>query len=506
MPATRPIWGESVETRPLESDAQCDVCVVGAGIAGLLIAERLAGYGQRVIVLDAGPVAGGETGRTTAHFVTALDDRYMHLERVHGKEGARTIAASHAAAIDHVEAVADRVGIPCGWSRLEGFLTVNPKHADRAEELLEKELGACERAGVSACRVDRLPLSWPDAGPAIAYSRQAQFHPLDFAQGVARYLGRTGIGIHTGTKVKHVHGGKDAAVETERGPVVRCGHIVVATNTPINNLVAVHTKQSGYQTYVLAFGIPAGALPSILWWDGLWEDDTWYHYVRVFRRADGHECLIVGGEDHKTGQGPHGDPFAALEEWTRSWFPMCGEIEARWSGEVMEPADGLAYIGHNAVGRQNVYIVTGDSGNGMTHGAVAALLIPDLIMGRDHPWESLYSPARKIGVHSLKDYLYENVNTAAQYADWLRRGDVASEDDIPAGTGAIMTHGLKHIAVYKDSDGRCTRLNACCTHLGGVVRWNALEKTWDCPCHASRFDLSGHVVHGPANSPLVREA
>ncbi|CAG0956200.1 Gamma-glutamylputrescine oxidoreductase [Phycisphaerales bacterium] len=509
----RPIWMDTrlPDAGPLRADARCDVCVVGGGLAGLLIAERLAGAGLSVVLLEQGRPAEGETGHTTAHFVTALDDRLSVLERLHGERGARLAAESHRAAIDHVEALAARLGAACGWSRLDGYLTVGPRHKSRREELLGDELAACGRAGMEVERVVSLPAPWPgDLGPALRFPRQAQAHPLRLLRAVAEHLMASGVKLHGGTRATEIHGGAQAAVVTEAGPVVRCGHIVVATNTPINNLVAVHTKQAGYQTYVMAFGIPGGALPPILLWDGLWEDDAAYHYVRLMHARAGEggagQFLIVGGEDHKTGQGPAGDaPYVALEGWTRAHFPMCGGVARRWSGEVMEPADGLGYIGRNAVGRGNVYIVTGDSGNGMTHGAIAAMLIPDLIAGKENRWATLYDPARKVGVHAMADFLRENVNTLRQYGDWLRRGDVTDESQIAPGEGGVLARGLKHLAVYRDEQGRFTRLNARCPHLGGVVQWNTQEKTWDCPCHASRFEARGRVIHGPANGDLKAE-
>ncbi|MCC6676939.1 MAG: FAD-dependent oxidoreductase [Phycisphaerales bacterium] len=499
---------------PLTADARCDVCVIGAGIAGLLTAENLAGLGMKVIVIDQGSVACGESGYTTAHFTTALDDRYLTLERLHGADGARLAAESHAAAIDYVESLAQRCDAACGWQRLPGYLVVNEHHAAEREELLEEERAAAVRAGLSPERVAGLPAPWPAAlGPALRFPNQAQLHPVRLLRQVAARLCKMGAVVHDGTRAVSVHGGPDATVETEAGPAVRCAHIVVATNTPINNLVAVHTKQAGYQTYVIALRIPPGSLPPILLWDGAWKDDASYHYLRLLPGGEPghgpdapHDLLIVGGEDHKTGQGPDGDtPLRCLEEWARSHFPMCGPVVRRWSGEVMEPADGIGFIGHNATGRQNVYIVTGDSGNGMTHGAIAAMLIPDLIAARHNPWASLYDPARKVGLRGLPGFARENANTLAQYGDWLRRGDVRDESEIPPGQGAVIVRGLKHIAVYKDEHGACTRLNAMCTHLGGVVRWNELEKTWDCPCHASRFERGGKVMHGPANSDLRPE-
>lgn len=509
----QPVWldSEIADEPPLLHDELCDVCVVGGGIAGLLVAERLASHGRSVVVLERGKLAAGETGHTTAHFVTALDDRYTQLERMHGESGAGLAAQSHAAAIDYVEALIEKLGSPCGWKRLDGYLTVNENHRGMHDRLLEDEFAACLRAGLKVDWVRSLPAPWPsELGSALRFPRQAQVHPLQLLKSVAVHLQSMGARIYNQTHVTEIHGGPHAVVETMGGPKVKCSHVVVATNTPINNLVAVHTKQAGYQTYVTAFRVPRGMLPPILHWDGLWEDDVAYRYLRVLEGAslsgEQDDLLIVGGEDHKTGQGPDGDqPYRNIEEWTRQHFPMCGAVERRWSGEVMETADGLGYIGHNAVGRKNVYIVTGDSGNGMTHGAIAAQLIPDQIMEKENPWKSLYDPARKIGMHALPAYSRENLNTLAQYTDWFRQGDVANESEIQPGEGAIVLKGLSHLAVYKDVDGTCTRMNAKCTHLGGLVRWNSQEKTWDCPCHASRFDRNGKVMHGPANNDLKPE-
>ena len=493
-------------TQPLGADIECDVCVVGAGIAGLLTAYRLAEAGRRVVVIDSQAICGGETGRTTAHVSDAFDDRYVNVERMHGRDGSRLAAESHRAAIENLQQLACSLHVERAFRRVEGYLVVNERHRDRRDELLGLEEAAARRAGVRVHREAKLPAPWPDLGPALRFESQGQLHPTELFLKVAEALVARGGKIYTSTKAKTIRGGHPASVETEAGPVVRCRDIVVATNTPVNDIVTMHTKQAGYQTYVIALRVPKGSLPPLLLWDGLWEDDEMYRYIRLTEFSAEHELLIVGGEDHKTGQGPEGSaPFERLERWTRQHFPMAGAVERRWSGEVMEPADGMGYIGRNPTGAENVYIVTGDSGNGMTHGAVASMLIPDLIQGRDNPWAKLYDPSRKIGLHALRDYASENLNTLAQYGDWLKRGDVASVEEIPAGHGAIVVRGVKHLAVYKDEQGRCTCLNATCTHLGGVVRWNAAERTWDCPCHASRFDRHGRVLHGPANSDLSPE-
>jgi len=508
------VWADVLlrDHPPLIADAQADVCVIGAGIAGLLTAQRLHADGKSVIVLDAHDVASGETCRTTAHVVNALDERYTELERMHGRDGARLAAESHTAAIAHIEELAQHMGISCEWQRLDGYLVVNPAHTADRDELLAEEEDAARRAGVEISRVERTPAPWPtECGPALRFARQAQMHPLKLLAGVASRLVTNGVRIHAHSRVVKVHSGHPATVETERGPSVKADSVVIATNTPIHTRVAVHTKQSGYQTYVVGFQLPADALPAALWWDGPWGADNSYHYLRIAASpSGGGSVLIVGGEDHKTGQGPidHA-PFKRLEAWTRERFPMCGPLTHQWSGEVMEPSDGLAFIGPSPVvsgGLRNEYLVTGDSGNGMTHGAIAAILLTDLIMGRKNPWAHLYSPSRKIGPGAIAGYLSENLNTVAQYRDWFKRGDVPTESEIPSGAGAIIARGLSHDAVYKNEHGACTRLDARCTHLGGLVRWNDIEKTWDCPCHASRFAINGEVIHGPANAPLKLRA
>ena len=273
--------------------------------------------------------------------------------------------------------------------------------------------------------------------------------------------------------------------------------VVVATNTPVNDLVAIHTKQAPYVTYAIGIQVPKNSVTRALYWD---TGDP-YHYVRLQREND-HDILIVGGEDHKTGQANDGNErFAKLVQWTRERFPQSLDVEYRWSGQVMEPVDGLAFIGRNPLDSDNVYIATGDSGQGMTHGTIAGMLLTDLIQGRKNRWEDLYSPSR-IRLRSLPEYASENINVAGQYADYVTAGDIKSESELKPGEGAIMRDGVSKIAVRRDENGNIHKLSAVCPHLGCVVAWNSTEQTWDCPCHGSRFSASGRVYQGPANSDL----
>jgi nitrite reductase/ring-hydroxylating ferredoxin subunit len=240
-------------------------------------------------------------------------------------------------------------------------------------------------------------------------------------------------------------------------------------------------------------------LSHALYWDTL---DP-YHYVRIAGRLDERtELLIVGGEDHKTGHdGDEGDARVnALEEWARRHFTV-GARRYVWSGQVIEPADGVAFIGRSP-GDEHVYTVTGDSGHGMTHGTLAALVIDALAHGRESAWADLYDPTRKPPLRAIKEYGRENLDVAARYADWLTGGEVASTDDIANGAGAIVRDGMHKLAAFRDADGALHVRNATCPHLGCIVQWNTLEATWDCPCHGSRFDAFGKLLNGPANVDL----
>lgn len=486
----------------LTTDEHADVCIVGAGIAGLTTAYLLGRAGKSVIVLDDGPIVSGETERTTAHLVTALDDRYFELERLHGEKGARLAAESHAAAIDQIERIAVEESIDCDFERLDGFLFAPPGEFG---ETLEQELAAAQRAGLTDIEiVARAPLGSFDTGQALRFPRQAQFHPLKYLAALAQAIIRDGGRIYTQTHATKIEGGEPARIETRDGPVVTAGAVVVATNTPVNDLLAIHTKQAAYRTFVIGADVPSGSLNKGLYWDTA---DP-YHYVRLqtlrpsASPASASDLLIVGGEDHKTGQADDAEArYGRLEEWARSHFPMITDMRFRWSGQVVEPVDGLAFIGRNPMDKQNVFVATGFSGNGMTYGTIAGRLLTDLIQGRENAWASLYDPSRKT-LRAAKTFARETINMAGQYGDWITKGDVKEDVSVPAGTGAIVRRGLHKIAVYCDDAGQMHECSAVCPHLGGIVAWNHSEETWDCPCHGSRFDKFGKVLNGPAITNL----
>jgi glycine/D-amino acid oxidase-like deaminating enzyme/nitrite reductase/ring-hydroxylating ferredoxin subunit len=502
---TTSVWMATAETamQPrLTEDLSCDVCIVGAGIAGLSVAYHLAKAGRHVVVIDDGPTAGGETCRTTAHLTSVIDDRFFEMERLHGARGAKLAYESHQRAIERIAEIVSEEQIDCDFKRVDGYLFL---HDEDNRATLEKEFAAAKRVGCDDVEwVEPAPIAGVKENICLRFPRQGQFHVLKYLNGLARVITGRGGQIFNGVHAQKIAGGERAVVELASGQKITAGAVVVATNTPVNDWVEIHTKQMPYRTYVVAARVPSGAITPALYWD---TGDP-YHYVRLQASENpAYEYLIVGGEDHKTGQAQDMDRrFAALEEWTRRKWPQAHTFELRWSGQVMETDDGLGFIGRNPLDAPNVYIATGDSGMGMTHGTIAGMLIPDLILEHYNPWEKLYEP-RRIRLAATGEYLKENLNTAAQYREYLTGGDVASEEEIPAGTGAIVRHGLAKVAVYRDDAGRLHHCSAVCPHLGGIVQWNPAEKTWDCPAHGSRFAAEdGHVVNGPANGGLERFA
>ena len=501
-------WIDSVEPikfKPLRGNLRTDVVVVGAGISGLTTAYCLAKSGKKVVVLDDGFVGSGETGRTTAHASNALDDRYAEIERLHGSDGAKLAADSHTAAIAFIESTALAEGIDCDFKRLDGYLFL---HSSDKKENLREEFEATHRAGIQTEWLNGVPGIPLENGPCLRFPHQGQFHPLKYLSGLADALLKFGVEIYTETRVSNI---KENEVYTSSEFEIKADHIVVATNSPINDLFTMHTKQYPYRTYVIGALFPKDVVEGALWWDSGDQDSEWssmpYHYVRLQPYDEQFDLLICGGEDHKTGQEDEdeltaGERFSRLENWLRKRFDRCDRVVYRWSGQVMEPLDAMGYIGRNP-GNKEIYIVTGDSGNGITHGTIAGMLINDLILGRENPWEQLYDPGR-ISLQVTGQYIQEAASMVAQYGDYVSKGDVESKQELKAGEGAILSSGIKKYAVYRDENGVTHQYSAVCPHLGCIVQWNGLEKSFDCPCHGSRFTCEGKLINGPARTDLKR--
>ena len=488
-----------IQASPLTNHEQCDVVIVGAGIAGLSTAYELARCGRLVVVIDRGEIGTGMTARTTAHLATELDDFYSELIRVRGEDEARIYYDSQVAAVNRIEAICRDEDIDCQFTRLDGFLIPTD---ERPIADLQEEYDACRGIGVQVEWADRAPMPGLDTGRCLRFPDQARFHPTRYLGGLARAILRLGGRIYSNTAyMNHEEVGGGVLVETATGPSISAKAAVFATNSPVNAVVAIHTKYIPDRTYVIAARVPKGSVPDVL----LWDTYEAYHYVRLQETDEGHDLLIVGGEDHRSGEADDADQrFARLAEWTRKRYPVFGEVEYSWSGQVLEPADFMPYSGRSP-GSDNVYVHTGDSGQGITNGVAGSLAITALILGEDSRFADLLDPDRKslTSTTSLAELARGQAGVIANFTEYVRQGEIKSVEDLEPGQGAIMRDGLRKLAVYKGEDGEIVRRSAVCTHVGCIVHWNSFEKCWDCPCHGSQFAPDGEVLNGPAIKPLA---
>ncbi|OJH37832.1 FAD-dependent oxidoreductase [Cystobacter ferrugineus] len=482
------LWTVSAPARrypSLPGDLEVDVVVVGGGIAGLTTAWLLKQEGKRVAVVEMHRILTGQTGQTTAHLTELLDVSYATLASDFGEKGARLAAESVRASIEKISSLVERLGIACDFQRLPGY-----RYAETDDEAqqLEREATAARQAGLMCSLTQDVPLPYP-VKLALRVEDQAQLHPRAYLQALAERIVGEGSHVFEETQVTDIHEGAPCRVQTTRG-VLLCQEVVEATTTPLNR-VLLHTKLMPYRSYALAARLEAPLTPGLYY-----DSKDPYHYIRT-QRLDGADYVIVGGEDHKVGaEEDTARRYLALAEYVRQRFPA-SRVEYRWSGQVIEPVDGLAYIGRNS-GSRHVWVATGFSGTGMTFGTLAAMILSDLILGRDNRYASLYDATRVKPVAGARDFVHENAEVAFHFvADRLARPDTHDLSDVPPGEGRIVEVEGRKVAVYREASGGVHALSPVCTHLGCHVHWNNAERSWDCPCHGGRYSPTGEVLNGP---------
>ncbi len=491
MNATDPLWKTSDVPHylPLLSTSRSvDVAIVGAGITGLTAALLLHRAGKNVAVIEARRIGGGVTGSTSAHLTEVIDSRLQVIESKFGKQGARLAAQSSRDAIAQIEAWVSALEIDCGFRRVPGYLFTE-REEQKAE--LHKELEACVRAGMQVNPSD-LPLPLQAAG-AIRFENQAQFHPMKYLTRLAQTFVAEGGVIFEDSPIIKLHEGSRCVLKTAAGNSLHSDQVILATHSPLNR-VLVQTKIAHYQSYVVSG--PAPAIADGLYWD--MEDP--YHYIRSVE-VGGARHLIVGGEDHKTGQ--DSDAAAAFDRLTKWSYRLGLVVDKRWSSQVVEPVDALPFIGRNAAST-NVFIATGYSGNGLTFGTLAGMMLTDACLEKANPYAELYAATRMKPIASIKSYLAENIDFPLHLiGDALKPAEASSIDEVAPGEGKLVRIGMSKVAVYKSPEGKVQAVSSLCPHMGCHVAFNNAEKTWDCPCHGSRFGTDGLVIAGPALEPLA---
>jgi glycine/D-amino acid oxidase-like deaminating enzyme/nitrite reductase/ring-hydroxylating ferredoxin subunit len=485
------LWWDTVEMPqypPLEGDIRVDVAIVGAGITGLTAARLLVREGKRVAVLEQGRVGSGTTGGTTAHVTQLADASYKTLLSKFGRDDVRVVVDSSRAALERIASLVEEDGIACDFARVPAYF-----YTELPDEIpdLEEEIAAIHEAGMPATLVRQVPLPFPVAA-AVRFEDQARFHPLSYLAALAAKVSGNGGRIHEGTRVLEVDAGEPCRVRTERGTVT-ADAVIFATHTPAG-FSLLHAELEPYRSYVLAARL-RGAPPP----DGLFFDTADpYNYTR--RQV---ELLIVGGKDHKTGEEREPEKsYRELEEYVRQRWDV-ESIEYRWSAQFYEPPDSLPMIGES-LSSSRVFVATGYSGVGMVFGTLGGMLLADLAVGRENPWAEVYRPSRIKPLAAGPRIAKLGLETAVSFVkDRVTIPKIRDLSEVPMGEGRVVEIDGERAAVYREESGAVHAVSPVCTHALCIVHWNPAEKSWDCPCHGSRFGVEGGVLEGPAVKGLA---
>ncbi|UDD55865.1 hypothetical protein AFCA_003450 [Aspergillus flavus] len=511
---TTPVWVHKMpfskypRFETLSHDIKTDVCVVGSGIAGISTAYELITRGKKVTMIEARNVLSGESGRTSGHLSNALDDGYSAIAKKHGKDGAKLAADSHTWAIDRAADIVKKLKLDCEFRYLPAieisqYPRGDPKH-DKEVGVMREEVDAASKAGLHASFREGLAIQgWDgeiDQRDGALFTGQGTFHPTKYMVGMLEWLrNHPNFQCFTHTRMASVEENDLVQVRTANGNTITAKDVVQATCVPIQKL-SVIAEMEYMRTYCIAIRVPKNYIEDCLIYD---QADA-YKYIR-FTDCDEHDdYLVIGGCDHKVGQDQVEGRFQELETWVRERFTKAGSVDYKWSGQIFEPVDYMAFIGKNQ-GMNHTYVVTGDSGNGLTHGILAGKLIADEIEGVQNPWASLYNPGRLTSIaKSLGSMLQHDIQINTQYKRYLQT-DIKDIEDLAVGSGGVLNKAdlSAPMAVYKDEGGQTHRFSAICPHMKAVLSWNAAEKSWDCPVHGSRFSCDGVCVEGPAKSNLT---
>jgi glycine/D-amino acid oxidase-like deaminating enzyme/nitrite reductase/ring-hydroxylating ferredoxin subunit len=481
----------------LAGDTETDVVVVGGGIAGLSAAYELAEAGVRVTLLEADRIAAGVTGYTTAKLSALHTLIYSGIRKTHGADHARWYARSQQQAVDRVAALVSELDIDCDLERVPAFTWAeSPDRVDR----IRAEVDAATEAGLPASFVTETGLPFRVAG-AVRVEDQAQFHPRKYLLALAEAFVRLGGTILERTRVTGLSDGEPCTVTTENGHTVTAEQVVVATHYPIFDRALLFARLEPRRELVVAAAIPAHRDPGGVFITP--EENT--RSVRTAPYRDGQRLLIVTGEHFTPGAGDVTGRWDRLAGWARERFGA-EDIAYRWAAQDNSSTDHVPFVGRLHPGARNTYVATGFGGWGMSSGVMAGQLLAATITGAGADWAGLYDPRRLHPLREAVSMLKLGAGVAGHFVgDRLRPSHADGIDDVDAGTGAIVRVRGRQCAVYRDDAGTVHAVSARCTHLGCIVRFNDAETAWECPCHGSRFDIDGGVLHGPANQPLPRE-
>jgi glycine/D-amino acid oxidase-like deaminating enzyme/nitrite reductase/ring-hydroxylating ferredoxin subunit len=489
-------WQEMPDYSPVNRynpRAEYDVVIVGAGITGITTALLLQTAGKNCLVTEARNIGFGTTGGTTAHINTLLDTPYYTISKNFSEDDAKLV---HKAATEVIELVRKNVetySISCSFMDKEGYLFSPRKELDKE---LEKIVNSSIKAGVDMAYVQENPVPVPFTALA-RFTGQAQFHPLEYVYALAQAFEQAGGVILLENPMTEVKEEDVLHVHTHRG-IIKAKNVVYATHTP-PGINLLHLRLVPWRSYAMALRIN-GEYPDSL----IYDTEDPYHYFRT-QEIDGVQYLIAGGEDHKTGHEENAEKsFMNLEAYLRKHFDI-EEIKWKWSSQYYETVDGLPYIGNFPMHPENIYVATGFGGNGMTYGTLSAIILRDLITTGKSEYAELFDPNRLKPIAGFAEFASAAADVVSNFIKKPFNAEkIEALVDLAPGEGKIVKYEGEKIALYKDEDGKIYGISPTCNHMGCSINWNNAEKSWDCPCHGSRYNMYGEMITGPATKNQQR--
>ena len=477
-----------VEEKDAELPKKYNVLIVGAGITGITTALMLQNQGLDCLLIDTNTIGAGTTGGTSAHINTFLDATYPEIESDFSEDAASLVAKATKEAITIIKNHIDELNIDADFEEKKAYLYAED---EKQQKELDEIYEASKRANVSVHQVGKeAPLPMPFIN-ALMFDGQAQFHPIKYISGLLKEFLRKGGEVleHTAFKSSKIE--NDCHLVQLGDLEIFAEHLVYATHIP-PGINLFNFSCAPYRSYVVGAELKTDYYPDSLWYD-MQEP---YHYWRT-HVIDGKKTLLVGGEDHKTGQGNPTEALQHLKDYVRKYFEV-DQFTFEWSSQYYIPVDGLPYIGKMPMADENTWVATGFNGNGMIWGTISAKMISDLIIGQPNDYEDLLNPSRIKPVAGFKEFVTENANVAWHFvADRFTAEQLKAVDALAPHEGVVVDSASGKVAVSKSASGHIKAISAVCTHAGCIVKFNKLEQSWDCPCHGGRYDIDGKVVTGP---------
>ncbi|WP_419870857.1 FAD-dependent oxidoreductase [Chryseobacterium sp. CT-SW4] len=495
--AKKSIWQEEIKRFPdgAGPDRKFEVIIVGGGITGVSTALQLQSEGKKCLLLEASNIGFGTTGGTTAHLNDFFDTPYYEVIKKFGLAKAKLLHKAAKEAIHIIDTNVQQYNIDCDFQYKYAYLFALDENQEKE---LEDMVKGSAKVGHSMNFIYDIPFPIPFK-KAVFIKDQAQFHPIKYINGLCEAFIQKGGTIREGCRCeKHTIKDNEVIIHTTQGTFT-ADFLVYATHIPpgVNSL---HLMNAPYRSYAIAFTLKNEEYPNVLGYD-LNEP---YRYYRLYEQED-QQFLIAGGEDHKSGHGKDTEQyFARLEKYVRTHFDV-DEIVNSWSSQYFEPIDGLPYIGKMQGGKEKVFASTGFRGNGMIYGSITSKVLSDLIIRGDSEYRKLFNPQRIKPVSGFDNFIKEETDVVFNFVkDKLFIKKLNSLSDIKDGEGRVVKYKNESFAIYKEPNQKLHVLKSSCTHTHCEVHWNGAEKTWDCPCHGSRYNINGDVLNAPAVKNLER--